>query len=73
MKKDIILINTTYSGIINEEDLVRALSKSYLWGASLDCYEQELSIAEKYANIEEPECYQYAVYWSGDLKSTICK
>ncbi|KAL4898360.1 D-isomer specific 2-hydroxyacid dehydrogenase [Aspergillus ambiguus] len=48
MKPDAILINTARGGIVNEEDLTRALSEGYLWGAGLDCHEQEPPSHEKY-------------------------
>ncbi|KAB8243389.1 hypothetical protein BDV35DRAFT_383253 [Aspergillus flavus] len=41
MKPDAILINAARGGIINEADLTKALSEGYLWGAGLDCHEQE--------------------------------
>ncbi|OJZ81553.1 hypothetical protein ASPFODRAFT_64967 [Aspergillus luchuensis CBS 106.47] len=41
MKPDAILINAARGGIVNEQDLTRALSEGRLWGAGLDCHEQE--------------------------------
>ena len=41
MKKTAILINTARGGIVNEEDLVQALSDGMIWGAGLDVFEQE--------------------------------
>lgn len=48
MKPDAILINAARGGIINEADLTKALSEGYLWGAGLDCHEQEPPSHEKY-------------------------
>ncbi|KAE8167669.1 hypothetical protein BDV40DRAFT_312124 [Aspergillus tamarii] len=47
MKPDAILINAARGGIINEADLTRALTEGYLWGAGLDCHEQEPPSHEK--------------------------
>ena len=41
MKKNCILINTARGGIINEEDLVEALNKNYIFGAGLDVFSNE--------------------------------
>ncbi|EHA25881.1 hypothetical protein ASPNIDRAFT_128882 [Aspergillus niger ATCC 1015] len=48
MKPDAILINAARGGIVNEQDLTRALSEGHLWGAGLDCHEQEPPSFEKY-------------------------
>ncbi|MBU8878928.1 D-glycerate dehydrogenase [Bacillus sp. FJAT-29790] len=41
MKKTAILINTARGGIVNEKDLIEALSEGDIWGAGLDVFEQE--------------------------------
>jgi phosphoglycerate dehydrogenase-like enzyme len=41
MKRSAILINTARGGIVNEEDLPRALENELIWGVGLDCHEQE--------------------------------
>ncbi|QKX63707.1 uncharacterized protein TRUGW13939_10878 [Talaromyces rugulosus] len=41
MKPDAILINAARGGIVNKADLTTALSEGHLWGAGLDCHEQE--------------------------------
>jgi len=48
MKQDAILINAARGGIVNETDLGKALSEGHLWGAGLDCHEQEPPTREKY-------------------------
>ncbi|KAL3464483.1 hypothetical protein BJX64DRAFT_275699 [Aspergillus heterothallicus] len=53
MKPDAILINAARGGIVNEDDLVRVLSEGHLWGAGLDCHEQEPPTAEKYGKLWE--------------------
>ncbi|KAL5356277.1 hypothetical protein BJX96DRAFT_186231 [Aspergillus floccosus] len=53
MKSDAILINAARGGIVNEQDLTRALSEGYLWGAGLDCHEQEPPSHEKYGLLWE--------------------
>lgn len=53
MKPDAILINAARGGIVNERDLTRALSEGYLWGAGLDCHEQEPPSHEKYGLLWE--------------------
>jgi lactate dehydrogenase-like 2-hydroxyacid dehydrogenase len=41
MKSNAIIINTARGGIINEADLERALNENLIFGAGLDCHEQE--------------------------------
>ncbi|KAJ5758088.1 D-3-phosphoglycerate dehydrogenase [Penicillium nucicola] len=53
MKPDAILINAARGGIVNETDLTRVLSEGHLWGAGLDCHEQEPPTFEKYATLWE--------------------
>ncbi|KAF4954947.1 hypothetical protein FSARC_11976 [Fusarium sarcochroum] len=51
MKRTAIVINTARGGIINEADLRRALSDGLIWGAGLDCHEQEPPSYEKYHSL----------------------
>ena len=51
MKSNAIIINTARGGIINEEDLARALTDNLIWGAGLDCHEQEPPTKEKYGKL----------------------
>ncbi|KAL4888036.1 D-isomer specific 2-hydroxyacid dehydrogenase [Aspergillus ambiguus] len=53
MKPDAILINAARGGIVNEAGLQRALSEGHLWGAGLDCHEQEPPSREKYGVLWE--------------------
>ncbi|KAL0931564.1 uncharacterized protein CTRU02_214299 [Colletotrichum truncatum] len=53
MKKTAIVINTARGGIINEADLEEALSEGLIWGAGLDCHEQEPPSQEKYGSLWE--------------------
>jgi phosphoglycerate dehydrogenase-like enzyme len=48
MKRNAILINTARGGIINEVDLERALQEELIFGAGLDCHEQEPPTRERY-------------------------
>ncbi|WP_445491990.1 2-hydroxyacid dehydrogenase [Niallia sp. 03133] len=41
MKKTAILINTARGGIVNEEDLYKALTAKSIWAAGLDVFEEE--------------------------------
>ncbi len=41
MKKTSILVNTARGGIINEQDLIWALTNKEIYGAGIDVYEQE--------------------------------
>jgi D-3-phosphoglycerate dehydrogenase len=41
MKKDVILVNTSRGGIINEQDLYTALKNKTIGGAALDVFEEE--------------------------------
>ncbi|KAL5113490.1 hypothetical protein ACEQ8H_008626 [Pleosporales sp. CAS-2024a] len=41
MKSNAILINAARGGIVNEKDLERGLKNGLIWGAGLDCHEQE--------------------------------
>jgi phosphoglycerate dehydrogenase-like enzyme len=49
MKRNAILINAARGGIVNETDLERALREGLIWGAGLDCHEQEPPGAERYS------------------------
>jgi phosphoglycerate dehydrogenase-like enzyme len=49
MKRNAIVINASRGGIINEADLERALAEGLIWGAGLDCHEQEPPTKEKYS------------------------
>jgi len=53
MKTNSLLINTARGGIVNEDDLVLALNAGYIWGAGLDCHEQEPPSKEKYQELWE--------------------
>jgi phosphoglycerate dehydrogenase-like enzyme len=53
MKKTAIIINTARGGIINETDLKQALSEKLIWGAGLDCHEEEPPSYEKYNSLWE--------------------
>jgi phosphoglycerate dehydrogenase-like enzyme len=48
MKRHAILINTARGGIINEDHLQRALQEGLIFGAGLDCHEQEPPTKERY-------------------------
>ncbi|PYH78624.1 hypothetical protein BO82DRAFT_421433 [Aspergillus uvarum CBS 121591] len=48
MKPDAILINAARGDIVDEAGLERALSKGHIWGAGLNCHEQEPPSREKY-------------------------
>lgn len=49
MKRNAIVINASRGGIVNETDLERALAEGLIWGAGLDCHEQEPPTKEKYS------------------------
>jgi phosphoglycerate dehydrogenase-like enzyme len=51
MKANALLINTARGGIVNENDLVTALGAGYIWGAGLDCHEQEPPTKERYEQL----------------------
>ncbi|KAJ5948070.1 hypothetical protein N7466_001085 [Penicillium verhagenii] len=53
MKPNSILINAARGGIVNEADLTKALADGHLWGAGLDCHEQEPPSVEKYGQLWE--------------------
>ncbi|KAF2008400.1 hypothetical protein BU24DRAFT_437940 [Aaosphaeria arxii CBS 175.79] len=53
MKRNAIIINTARGGIVNEADLERALKDKLIWGAGLDCHEQEPPTKEKYGALWE--------------------
>ena len=48
MKRSAILLNTARGGIVNEDDLARALEEKLIWGAGFDCHVQEPPTREKY-------------------------
>jgi phosphoglycerate dehydrogenase-like enzyme len=49
MKPNAIIINAARGGIVNEADLERSLREGLIWGAGLDCHEQEPPTYEKYS------------------------
>ncbi|KAJ3580384.1 hypothetical protein NPX13_g176 [Xylaria arbuscula] len=51
MKPDAIIINTARGGIVNEADLEVAVREGLIWGAGLDCHEQEPPSKEKYGGL----------------------
>ncbi|KAH6698404.1 D-3-phosphoglycerate dehydrogenase [Leptodontidium sp. MPI-SDFR-AT-0119] len=51
MKKTAILINTARGGIVDEVALEEALRNGTIWGAGLDCHEQEPPTKEKYESL----------------------
>ncbi|KAF9630634.1 putative d-3-phosphoglycerate dehydrogenase protein [Lasiodiplodia theobromae] len=53
MKPEAILINAARGGIVNERDLERVLREGRIWGAGLDCHEQEPPTKERYAALWE--------------------
>lgn len=53
MKPTAILINAARGGIVNENDLLRALQEGEIWGAGLDCH-----------NTEPPVMKDYEKFWA---------
>jgi phosphoglycerate dehydrogenase-like enzyme len=51
MRRDAILINTARGGIVDESDLERALTEKLIFGAGLDCHEQEPPTKERYGGL----------------------
>lgn len=51
MKRNAILINTARGGIVDESDLERALEEQLIFGAGLDCHEQEPPTKERYGGL----------------------
>lgn len=51
MKREAILINAARGGIVQEDDLQRALKEGLIWGAGLDCHGQEPPTRERYASL----------------------
>lgn len=47
MKDGVLLVNAARGGLINEEDLVRALNSGKVGGAALDVFENEPNISEQ--------------------------
>jgi len=41
MKSSAVLINTARGGIVNENDLYKALKEGWIAGAAIDVYEKE--------------------------------
>ncbi|KXJ88333.1 D-isomer specific 2-hydroxyacid dehydrogenase [Microdochium bolleyi] len=46
-----IVINTARGGIVNEADLESAVREGIIWGAGLDCHEQEPPTQERYGSL----------------------
>ncbi|KAK5688052.1 hypothetical protein LTS10_000030 [Elasticomyces elasticus] len=53
MRKSAVLINVARGGIVNERDLADALRQHLLFGAGLDCHEEEPPILSRYRNLWE--------------------
>lgn len=51
MKSTAIIINAARGGIVDEEDLVRAVQEGLIWGAGLDCHEEEPPTKERYGKL----------------------
>jgi D-3-phosphoglycerate dehydrogenase len=51
MRPNTIVINAARGGIINEDDLLKALNEGLIHGAGLDCHEQEPPTREKYLKL----------------------
>ena len=51
MKKSAYLINTARGDIVNETDLINALSSNAIKGAGLDVYDKEPSVPESLTNL----------------------
>jgi len=51
MKETSILINTARGGIVDELALIKILRDGKIWGAGLDCHEQEPPTKEKYEEL----------------------
>ena len=53
MKRNAILVNASRGGIVNESDLETALRERLIFGAGLDCHQQEPPSKEKYSRLWE--------------------
>lgn len=51
MKPNAIIINAARGGIVNENDLCRALDEGCIWGAGLDCHEEEPPTLSRYQKL----------------------
>ena len=52
MKKTAILINTSRGPVVDEQTLVKALKKKWIFGAGLDVYENEPKVSEELKTLE---------------------
>ncbi|SMY30026.1 unnamed protein product [Zymoseptoria tritici ST99CH_1A5] len=50
-KRTAIVINAARGGIVNEEDLATALEEGLIWGAGLDCHEEQSPSKERYERL----------------------
>jgi phosphoglycerate dehydrogenase-like enzyme len=53
MKRSVLVINAARGGVINEQDLCRALDENLIWGVRLDCHEQEPPTRTRYEKLWE--------------------
>jgi phosphoglycerate dehydrogenase-like enzyme len=53
VKRTSILINAARGEIVQEADLERALKEGLIWGAGLDCHENEPPTKEVYGSLWE--------------------
>lgn len=51
MKPTAILVNAARGGVVQEDDLLRALQEGLIWGAGIDVYTQEPPTPERYGEL----------------------
>ncbi|KAL0934892.1 uncharacterized protein CTRU02_209483 [Colletotrichum truncatum] len=73
MKPDAILINVARGGIVDELALTQVLSEGHIFGAGLDCHEEEPPVLSKYNSLWKTGRVVSAPHIGATTKETVTK
>jgi phosphoglycerate dehydrogenase-like enzyme len=68
MKPDAYLINTARGGIVDEDELLKALAERRIAGAALDCFAEEPVVRpHRFGELENVLLAPHSIAWTGEL------